>query len=688
MAITLKGDAAGFIVGGEPVKDLQRAGGRKAEEYLSGILGETRAIRRAIAGPTARGSGSRATERAMVARFAPAVPAGRLRGEASAATTAQPGTGCRSIGRVGAEVATPSGRMKSERTQASSVSLAGSARRSVAAGTVPATPGERDGKGRFVRKQAGEGEGSEDPQKMPSDKESKGLKGLGDRIASAINSSGSMDEADPAVKAFSEIAQPIARGYSMLSGGDKGDQNKTGWFRRILGELRLFRAEETGYAKAAGKSLKALEEKPAAGGAESGGGGMLSTVLNGIRGALPGIATVLGSLAAAMAPLLAMLKVTEWAADTSQDKERVDALNEGAAKPAKEALQTVGIDKDAEIAKAREATLEKRDGDYSKEAAAKATFAPSGIAPGTKEYDDAFYRAQQDKEAQAEAEKKKSFLQKGVDKVKSVGRAVFGNRNKDAMVKQMAESGITDPKEQAMFMAQLDHESGGFTKMEESFNYKSAARLMQVSGSARKQGQPAVEKAMAQGPEAVAELMYGGRMGNKSPGDAYNFRGRGAIQLTGRENYARAGKALGIDLENHPELAAEPENSAKVAAWYWKDTKLGPAARMGDVRAVTKKINGGTNGLDDRTAKYGKYLSAASMGALSSPAPVAMSVPIAPTIRPPSIPAAADAPPVVVPLTSGSKPQPVIVAQAPADVGQDLRDRRIAHIATGGIANN
>ena len=121
---------------------------------------------------------------------------------------------------------------------------------------------------------------------------------------------------------------------------------------------------------------------------------MLSTVLNSIKTALPRVAMVVGGLAAAMAPLLAMLKVTEWAADTSQDKDRVDALNEGAAKPAKEVLQTVGIDKDAEIAKAREATLERRDGEYSKEQAAKATFAPSGIAPGTKEYDDAFYRAQ------------------------------------------------------------------------------------------------------------------------------------------------------------------------------------------------------------------------------------------------------------------------------------------------------
>lgn len=656
---TIRSDAAGFIIGGEPIKELHRARGRKAEDLLSSILGEVSTIRRAVVSPVARGYGSRATERAMAARFTPAAPTGRLKGEASAAArAAQPGTGRRSPGWVGREVAQPT---------------------------------QRDERGRFVKKATNGDAAAEtaSTSSSPAGATFGAVRGRGVSIADAIGRSG-MDEADPAVKAFNEVAQPLARGYSMLSGGDKAERQKTGWFRKIFGELRMFRAEETGFSKAAGKSLKALEEKPEAGGAESGGGG-IKGVLDGIKTALPRVAMVLGGLAAAMAPLLAMLKVTQWAADTTHDEERVEGIKEDAVKPAKEALQAVGIDKDAEIAKAREATLEKRDGEYSKEAADRAVFAPSGVTPGTRAYEDAFYRAQQEKEAQAEAAKKKGFVQRGIEKVKSVGRAVFGNRNKDAMVKQMAESGITDPKEKAMFMAQLDHESGGFTKMEESFNYKSAARLMQVSGSARKQGQPAVEKAMAQGPEAIAELMYGGRMGNKSPGDAYNFRGRGAIQLTGRENYARAGKALGIDLENHPELAAEPENSAKVAAWYWKDSKLGAAARMGDVRAVTKKINGGTNGLDDRTAKYGKYLSAASAGAFSplvafSP-PVAFSAPKAPTIRAPSIPAAADTQPLTIPLSSTSKPQVVTVAQAPADVGQDLRDRRIAHIATGGVAN-
>lgn len=649
----MRSDKDGFIQG-DPIADMRRSGEGRSEALLYGISGDVQAIRRALTGA--------------------ATPSSRRSPRGDTASVLAP-------------AAVPTSARKGERAQAAtSASQSGTARLAVLADAVSAKPSQRNKKGQFSEKSAGSAEGQAGSGGPGSAGSESMFKGLGDRIAGAINNSSSMDEADPAVKAFGEVAQPLARGYQALAGGDKAERQKTGWFRKIFGELRMFRAEETGFSKAAGKSLKALEEKPEAG-AAAGGGGMLGTVMNGIKAALPGIATVLGGLAAAMAPLLAMLKVTEWAADTTHDKERVEGIKEGAATPAKEALKAVGIDKDAEIAKARADTLEKRDGEYAKEAAAKATFAPSGITPGTKEYDDAFYRAQQAKEAQAEADKKKGFVQRGIDKVKSVGRAVFGNRNKDAMVAQMAESGITDPKEQAMFMAQLDHESGGFSKNEESFKYKSADRLMQVSASARKKGLPAVEQAMAQGPEAVAELMYGGRMGNKSPGDAYNFRGRGAIQLTGRANYARAGKALGLDLENHPELAAAPENSAKVAAWYWKDAKLGAAARRGDVRAVTKGINGGANGLDDRTEKYGKYLSAASAGAFGASAPVVASMPNAPTVRPPSVPTVADASPMVVPLSSGGGKPPVVVSQAPADVGQDVRDRRIAHIATGGVSN-
>jgi len=198
----------------------------------------------------------------------------------------------------------------------------------------------------------------------------------------------------------------------------------------------------------------------------------------------------------------------------------------------------------------------------------------------------------------------------GVSKVyRAVSRSASYAKNRSALEKQMATAGIVDPTEQAMFMAQMDHESGGMTNLEESFKYKSADQVMANSASARKHGSEAVKAALAQGPKAVAELMYGGRMGNKEPGDAHKFRGRGFTQLTGRDNYEAASRDLGLDLVGNPDMAAEPEVAAKVATWYWQQRAgLSDAAKRGDVEAVTRKVNGGTNGLADRKAKSEQYL--------------------------------------------------------------------------------
>ena len=138
----------------------------------------------------------------------------------------------------------------------------------------------------------------------------------------------------------------------------------------------------------------------------------------------------------------------------------------------------------------------------------------------------------------------------------------------------MAEADINTPERKAMFIAQLAHESGGFVYSEEI-----------ASGAA-----------------------YEGRadLGNTQPGDGVRFKGRGYIQLTGRANYEEAGRALGLDLVNNPELAAEPENAARVAAWYWSSRDINDAADAGDFRQVTRLINGGYNGLADRQAYYAR----------------------------------------------------------------------------------
>jgi predicted chitinase len=254
---------------------------------------------------------------------------------------------------------------------------------------------------------------------------------------------------------------------------------------------------------------------------------------------------------------------------------------------------------------------------------------------------------------------------------------------------------IADPRERAAFLAQVDHESGGFRNDEENLNY-SAKRLREVFPKYFKTDAEA--QAAANDPEAIANKVYGGRMGNVNAGDGYKFRGRGAIQLTGRAKYEEASKALGIDLVNNPDLMKDPAVSAKVAMWYWTSTKgLAQAARDGDDTLVRRKVNGGTNGLADTKAKTASYLAAIKAGdpsvaAPTMPAPsvaVAAAAPPPPPPVPPSPVAAPSAPPTVAadipqPLNT---PGPIDVrVSQDSTVGQDLSDRRFAQIATGGIS--
>jgi putative chitinase len=201
---------------------------------------------------------------------------------------------------------------------------------------------------------------------------------------------------------------------------------------------------------------------------------------------------------------------------------------------------------------------------------------------------------------------------------------------KQALRQEMANSGITDPMEQAQFMAQMHHESAGFTQVEENLNYK-PEQFLKLFG--KRAGISTVDEAkaiIAQGKGAMGEAMYGGdwgrkNLGNTEEGDGYNFRGRGYTQLTGRANYAAAGDALGLDLVNNPDMAADPEVAAKIATWYWKSRPgLSDAAKSGDVEAVTRKINGGTNGLDDRIALTREYLPEAHSGELNATPSVAV----------------------------------------------------------------
>jgi len=167
---------------------------------------------------------------------------------------------------------------------------------------------------------------------------------------------------------------------------------------------------------------------------------------------------------------------------------------------------------------------------------------------------------------------------------------------------------ITSPKELANFMAQITVESGYLSKMEESFRYPHG--ISQIpSDYAHRNDDATLEAArlaaLNNHPEKLAELMYGGRMGNNNSGDGYIYRGRGYIQLTGKDNYDAAGNALGIDLISHPDMAAKPENAEKIAVWFWKNKV--PAVVKRDVTGATQAINGGFNGIKERRAQFSEW---------------------------------------------------------------------------------
>ena len=159
------------------------------------------------------------------------------------------------------------------------------------------------------------------------------------------------------------------------------------------------------------------------------------------------------------------------------------------------------------------------------------------------------------------------------------------------------KAGLITPLRVCHFMAQVAHESGGFTRLVENLNY-SADRLTQVWPSRF----PTHFKAQpyANNPRALGDYVYGGRLGNTLPGDGYNYRGRGLIQLTGRANYRAAATATGLDLEGSPDLVADPDHAATVALWFWSSRNLNDEADRDDLDAITRAINGGLEGLNAR----------------------------------------------------------------------------------------
>lgn len=173
----------------------------------------------------------------------------------------------------------------------------------------------------------------------------------------------------------------------------------------------------------------------------------------------------------------------------------------------------------------------------------------------------------------------------------------------EALDKAMAEFSINTPKRKAMFIAQVMHESGKLAFVHENLMYK-AESLQRVFPKYYKT--LAEAQAHAKQPEKIANRVYGGRMGNgpEATGDGYKFCGRGLIQLTGKDNYTRCGADLKKDLVADPSYLETPEGAARSAAWFWNKNGLNTLADSGDIVTNTKRINGGTIGLEDRKHHY------------------------------------------------------------------------------------
>jgi len=177
------------------------------------------------------------------------------------------------------------------------------------------------------------------------------------------------------------------------------------------------------------------------------------------------------------------------------------------------------------------------------------------------------------------------------------------------LISTMAEFEISTPARQAAFIAQIGTESGGFKTLSESFNYSIAGLAIfgnRLTASQREQlGRRNGESPLpVERQRAIANLVYAGRYGNKAAGDGYKFRGRGLKQITFLDNYLACGRALGIDLISNPDLLLQDEYAARSAGWFWKANNCNSFADSGDFVGLTKRINGGDNGLADRQARY------------------------------------------------------------------------------------
>ena len=161
---------------------------------------------------------------------------------------------------------------------------------------------------------------------------------------------------------------------------------------------------------------------------------------------------------------------------------------------------------------------------------------------------------------------------------------------------------INTTKRQAAFLGQCMHESNNFKTLTENLNY--SARGLMATWPRRFPTEEIANQYHRQ-PEKIANRVYGGRMGNgpEESGEGWLYRGRGLKQLTGKENYERCGSGLGVDLVSNPDWLLDPKYAALSAGWFWNRKQLNDLADSGDYKEMTRRINGGLIGYEDRVAQ-------------------------------------------------------------------------------------
>jgi putative chitinase len=189
----------------------------------------------------------------------------------------------------------------------------------------------------------------------------------------------------------------------------------------------------------------------------------------------------------------------------------------------------------------------------------------------------------------------------------------------DAVANACAEFSISTPQRIAGFLSQCAHESGGFERLQENLNYsadgmagiwpKRFAVLGPDGKPVKKDGKNQPNKfalALHRKPEMIANVVYSNRMGNgpTESGEGWKYRGRGLKQLTGKDNHRACSAGLGVDLVSNPDMLLEPVYAARSAAWFWSTNKCNAFADAEDIEGLTRKINGGLIGIDDRKKRY------------------------------------------------------------------------------------